>query len=100
MPRKPPIVSDGIDPDNIDVLSLLEQTRFETRGGFNCWASKADGKLKEFLDGCTKRIEQGVPFSMIRALEIAQQNFGVRVKISAFRNHIMGRCSCKKNYDS
>lgn len=95
MPRKAPIISVGVDLDSVDVAELLESTGDGSRGGYRCWAYNANGKLKDYLDGCRKRVKEGKPFRMRRALEVAQENLGVTVKIAAFRNHVMGRCSCK-----
>ena len=96
MPKKTTIITEGIDLDAIDVNELLEETADTYRGGTRCWAYHAEGKLREYLEGCKKRLEQNKPFRMARALEIAQKKLGVNVGISAFRNHILGKCSCGK----
>lgn len=97
MSRRAPIVSDGIDLDDVDVAELLERTAKVSHGGHHCWAHSADGKLKEYLDGCRKRAKEGQPFSLRKALEVAQEYFGVKIEIAAFRNHVMSRCACKEN---
>ena len=99
--RRQTVVTDGIDFDKVNVNEMLERTGTgEHRGGVKCWAYGVDGKLKEFLDGCSERIKQGKPFRMSLALEQAQMFLGVNVRISAFRNHVLGRCSCRERENS
>ncbi len=94
MSSKPTIVADGVDFSNIDVAELVQNTiKEKRRGGTRCWGEGVDGKLKAYIEGCRKNVNHP-EYSMNFALEQAQKHLGVRIKISAFRNHVLGKCSC------
>ncbi len=88
MPTKPPTVEE-----------LLERTEILQRGGPRCWAARLEGNAKLFIEGCQKKIENDEPFHPATALRIAQETFGINIKITAFTKHITKKCGCYDIWD-
>ena len=80
------------DPD----VSALLAGSFSTRIAGECWALKADGVLKEYLDALRAEFVQGHKPVWNRVVEQLETHFDIRVTYSTVKRHIERGCRCPK----
>ena len=73
---------------------LIAQCIIIEKGGTKCWGSKLDDKAKAFVLAVQKRLDEGEPTSLKKALRILKNKLGVDIEMSAFRHHIKRECCC------
>jgi hypothetical protein len=77
-----------------DIKALVEQSK---KGGSQCWAAYlSDLDCKFYVAEVKRGLEAGEPIVFERVKEILLDVFGIEISLNSIKNHMKGKCKCRK----